>query len=137
MACIFCAIVAGDIPSHKVHEDDATFAFLDIQPLAQGHALVIPKEHVAKLEDCSSSAAAAVMHAVQSLTPRLCAAVQAQDATVAINNGPDAGQEVPHMHVHIIPRRPGDAGGPIHALFGKRPTADGDALARLAAAVAG
>jgi histidine triad (HIT) family protein len=136
MTCIFCAIAAGDVPAHRVHEDDKTFAFLDIKPLARGHALVIPKVHVAKLEDAPPEHAAALMHTVQKLIPALCSATQCEDVTVAINNGPDAGQEVQHLHVHVIPRQRGDAAGPIHALFSKRPTPDADDLAALAAKVA-
>lgn len=130
--CIFCAIAKGDIPCTSVHEDAFTLGFLDINPLARGHALVIPKHHDGRLADLPGDVAAAVMHAVQRLTPKLCAAVGAEDATIAINDGPDAGQEVPHVHVHIIPRRPGDSGGPVHALFSKRPTPDADDLEAIA-----
>lgn len=133
--CLFCAIAAGDIPASKVHEDDRTVAFLDINPLQRGHALVIPKAHAAKLEDASAEDAAAVIHAAQTLAPALCSAVGAVDATVAINNGPDAGQEVGHLHLHIVPRTQGDAAGPIHALFADRPTPDADELTELAATV--
>lgn len=135
MECIFCAIVAGDIPSTKIHEDERSYGFLDIQPLARGHALIIPKQHGQRLADLSPDIAASVMHAVQRVTPKLCAAVGAVDATVAVNDGPDAGQEVPHCHVHIIPRRAGDAGGPVHALFAKRPSPDADDMAAIAEAV--
>lgn len=129
---IFSAIVRGDIPCVRVHEDALTLGFLDINPLARGHALVIPKMEAPKLSDLPADVAAALMHAVQSLTPKLCAAVGATDATIAINDGPDAGQEVPHCHVHIIPRRPGDAGGPVHALFAKRPEPDMDDMQAIA-----
>lgn len=135
MDCIFCAIAAGDIPSTRVHEDDQTLAFLDINPLARGHALVIPKVHGQRVADLPADSAAAVMQTVQHVTPRLCQAVGAVDATIAINDGPDAGQEVPHCHVHIIPRRPGDSGGPVHALFAERPTPDADDMAAIAAEV--
>lgn len=134
--CIFCAIAAGTIPSHTVHDDEHTFAFLDINPLARGHTLVIPKECAAKLEDVSPESAAAVMQTARLLVPRICAAVGAPDATIAINNGPDAGQEVPHLHLHIVPRQQGDSAGPVHALFANRPTVDGDELAALAKEVA-
>lgn len=111
-------------------------AFLDIQPLQRGHALVIPKAHAAKLEDASPEDAAAIMATTQRVAPALCSVVGASDATIAINDGPDAGQEVAHLHVHVIPRRPGDSGGPVHALFGKRPTPDADELKELAGTVA-
>lgn len=130
--CLFCAIVSGDIPCTQVHEDAFTLGFLDINPLARGHALIIPKHHAAKLEDVPADVAGALMHAAQRLSARLCAATGATDSTIAINNGPDAGQEVGHVHVHVIPRRPGDAGGPVHALFSQRPTADPDEMEAIA-----
>lgn len=133
--CIFCSIASGAVPSARVYEDDQVFAFLDINPLAEGHVLVIPRAHVAKLGDCEPADASAVMAATCRIVPAACAAAGVEDATVAINDGPDAGQEVPHLHVHIVPRRPGDAAGPIHALFKDRPVLDEDAMARTAAAV--
>lgn len=133
--CIFCAIAAGDIPATKVHEDDRTVAFLDINPLSTGHTLVIPKAHATKLEDADPADAAAVIQTAQRLVPALCETAGCPDATLAINNGPDAGQEVPHLHLHIVPRTRGDSGGPIHALFPERPTPDADAIEELAAKV--
>lgn len=118
-----------------MHEDELTFAFLDINPLQDGHALVIPKHHAARLDELPAHTAAAMMHTVQKITPALCRAAGAQDATVAINDGPDAGQEVPHVHVHIIPRHKGDAAGPIHALFADRPNPDADAISAFASEV--
>lgn len=133
--CLFCKIAAGDIPCYKVWEDDTTLAFLDINPLARGHALVIPKAHGAKLADLPPAHAAALMATTQRLSPALCAAVDAPDATLAVNDGPAAGQEIPHVHLHIVPRRPGDQAGPVHALFKERPEMDGDELAELATSV--
>ncbi|MBI2078510.1 MAG: HIT family protein [Euryarchaeota archaeon] len=119
--CLFCRIAQGQIPSHKVHEDATTFAFLDIRPLTKGHTLVIPKSHVLKFEDLTPKDAEALFQAVHTLLPRICQAVGAPASTVAINNGRESGQEVPHVHVHIVPRTKGDPGGPIHALFATRP----------------
>ncbi len=133
--CLFCAIADGSIPSSSVYETNDTFAFLDINPLQHGHTLVIPKAHAAKLSDLDADSAASVMHAVQTLTPVVCEAAGAADATIAVNDGPDAGQEVPHVHVHIVPRRPGDGGGPVHALFPERPTPDADAINAFSATV--
>ncbi len=130
--CLFCAIAAGEIPSARIHEDERTFAFLDIHPLQRGHALVIPKAHAAKLEDAEPADAQAVMATAQRLAPILCDAVGRNDATIAINNGPEAGQEVAHLHLHIVPRQAGDAAGPIHALFAERPKPDAEDLTTLA-----
>ncbi len=133
--CIFCAIASGAIPSARVHEDEHTLAFLDIQPLREGHALVIPKAHAQHLEDLDGSAAHALMTTTQKVIQALKSTLGVSDTTVAINNGPAAGQEVPHVHIHIIPRTTGDAPGPIHALFSERPEMDGADIQTLAARV--
>ncbi len=130
--CLFCTIASGAIPSARVHDDDRLFAFLDINPLARGHTLVIPKRHAAKLEDLDAETSKGLLPAVSRITRAVCQAMDAPDATIAINNGPAAGQEVPHLHVHIIPRTPGDAGGPIHALFRRRASVARDELAGVA-----
>ncbi len=130
--CIFCAIATGDIPSASVHEDEQTLAFLDIQPLAEGHTLVIPKTHAQRIEDLGSADAAALMATTQRIIKGLRTTLGIADTTVAINNGPTAGQEVPHVHIHIVPRTAGDASGPIHALFSQRPTMTADAIQALA-----
>lgn len=130
--CLFCKIVAGTIPSHKVYDDDASFAFLDIHPLAVGHTLVVPKKHAVRFEDLDSESAARLWKAVHKLTPWVLQATGAKATTIAVNNGKEAGQEVPHVHVHLVPRRPGDGGGPIHALDWKRPAVGPDELRSLA-----
>ncbi len=129
---VFDAIVRGDIPCHKLYEDDRALCFLDIQPLTRGHALVIPKRGGAKLQDLAPEDAAHLMVVAQRVVPVLLDAVGALDATLAMHDGPTAGQEVPYVHLHIIPRNRGDGGGPVHALFAARPHVDGDELARLA-----
>lgn len=130
--CVFCKIGVGQIPSHKLHEDASTFAFLDIRPLTRGHALVIPKRHAVKLEDLSAAEAQAVMLAIHRLAPRLEEAVGAPATTIALHNGKEAGQEVPHLHFHLVPRTAGDGGGPVHALFRTRPVVSGEELVALA-----
>lgn len=119
--CLFCRIAAGELPSASVFEDGRVFAFLDINPLAPGHTLIVPKAHAGRLQDAKPGDAEALMAAAKTLLPVLAHVVGAPDATVAINNGPAAGQEVGHVHVHIVPRRVGDGGGPIHAAFGHGP----------------
>jgi histidine triad (HIT) family protein len=133
--CLFCAIAGGDLPSASLYEDGRVMAFLDIRPLAEGHALVVPKKHAAKLEDADPADRHALMDAVARLVPVLCAATGTRDATIAINNGPDAGQEVPHVHVHIVPRAASDGAGPIHNLFQRRPKATSEELHDLAVRV--
>lgn len=133
--CLFCAIAAGTIPSASLYEDGRVTAFLDIRPLAPGHALVVPKHHAAKLEDAPDADRHALMDAVAKLTPLLCKETGAKDATIAINNGPDAGQEVQHVHIHVIPRAASDGAGPIHNLFQRRPHATSEELHDLAVRV--
>jgi histidine triad (HIT) family protein len=133
--CLFCAIAAGDIPSAHLYEDGRVAAFLDIKPLAPGHALVVPKRHAAKLEDAPPEDRHALMDAVALLSPVLCRETGAKDCTVAINNGPDAGQEVQHVHVHIVPRKAGDGAGPIHAMHWPRPSVPSEDLHDLAVRV--
>ena len=130
--CIFCKIARGDIPSHKVFDDARVLAFLDIRPLARGHALVIPKNHFEKLEDMPMEEAAGLMRAVRAVTPAVCEAVKAPATTIAINNGKEGGQEVPHVHVHVVPRWSDDSFGPIHALFRNHKPVPTDDLAKLA-----
>ncbi|MFW5974508.1 MAG: HIT family protein [Natrialbaceae archaeon] len=114
---IFEQIIDGEIPSFTVYEDEKTYAFLDANPLAPGHTLVIPKEPYERLNDMPADEAGEVFGVISELAPAVEAAVGADASTVAVNNGPEAGQEVPHVHWHIIPRFADDGVGPIHRLF--------------------
>jgi histidine triad (HIT) family protein len=117
MTCLFCRIAAGEIPSEKVLEDEHAFAFLDIRPLTRGHVLVIPKRHSERVADMPVEDALAVMRLVQRLTRRQGEALGAAGVTIAVNDGRAAGQEVLHVHVHLIPRHEKDGAGPIHRMF--------------------
>ena len=101
--CIFCKIVAGQIPSRKVHEDDEFLAFHDIAPWAPVHVLVIPKAHIATMYDIDASQHAGMLGRLLALAPRL---AREQGATngfrTIINTGSDGGQEVYHLHMHVI-----------------------------------
>lgn len=133
--CVFCKIVAGDLPATKVYEDAETLAFLDHRPLAKGHTVVVPKEHRGKLAQLSEDEAVALMRTARQLVPALGRATGLPDATLAIHDGPAAGQEVPHLHLHIVPRKENDGGGAIHDLFEERPEPTPAAMAELAAEV--
>ena len=133
--CIFCDIVDGEIPSYTVHEDEAAMAFLDANPLARGHTLVIPKAHYERVTDLPADLATDVFAAVHDLTDRIERAVDADATTIAFNNGTAAGQEVPDVHAHIVPRSESDGGRPIHALIEDRPDVADDELADLAATI--
>jgi len=126
--CIFCGIVAGDIPGRTVYEDDTVLAFLDANPLSPGHTLVIPKAHHERLNDTPAEVAGEVLSTLHELVPAVEAAVDAPASTVAFNNGEVAGQEVPHVHGHIIPRFEDDGGRPIHVLVNDRPDLSDDEL---------
>jgi len=134
--CIFCQIVAGEIPSHTVYEDDDVFAFLDVNPLAPGHTLVIPKAHHERLNDLPEDTANALYDTLHELIPAVEDAVDAPASNVGFNNGAESGQEVPHVHGHVIPRFSGDGGNPIHAVGGAAPDLDDDELAAIAEDIA-
>lgn len=104
--CVFCDIAAGDVPAAIVFEDDATLAFLDLRPLFPGHVLVVPKEHIETLAELPSEAIAPFFGSVQKLAVAVEAAMDAKGTFVAINN--KVSQSVPHLHVHVVPRRPKD-----------------------------
>ncbi len=114
---IFTQIVAGEIPSYTVYEDETTYAFLDAHPLAPGHTLVIPKEPYERLNDMPPELAGDVFSTVSKVTDAVERAVDAPATTIAINNGEEAGQEVPHVHCHVIPQFRNSTAKPIHALF--------------------
>lgn len=109
--CVFCKIVAGEIPSHKVYEDADCVAFLDVGPLAEGHLLVIPKSHAVTLDDMSDDEVAAVTRHLPRLGRAATGAVGVEAYNVLQNNGRPAGQAVDHVHFHIIPRRESDGLG--------------------------
>ncbi|WP_135665070.1 HIT family protein [Halorhabdus rudnickae] len=134
--CVFCAIVAEELPSHTVHETEDTLAFLDANPLAKGHTLVVPKAHHQRLVDVPTETATEFYDTIHEVVPAVEAAVNAPATTVAINNGTEAGQEVPHVHAHVVPRFDGDSGGPIHTLFRDRPSVSESRQEDLAADIA-
>ena len=109
--CIFCKIVAGEIPCLKVFEDDAALAFLDVGPLADGHVLLIPKRHYERLDAMPADAASELMQHLPRLAAAVLAATGADAYNILVNIGPVAGQLVMHVHVHIIPRANGDGLG--------------------------
>ncbi len=115
---IFERIIDGDIPGEVVHETETVAAFLDANPLTPGHTLVVPKEPYSRLRDAPPDVAADVFAAVRTLSPAIEEAVDADATTIGVNDGTAAGQEVPHLHVHIVPRFEDDGGGSIHTVVG-------------------
>lgn len=114
--CVFCRITKGEVPALKVYEDEKAVAFLDIHPSAPGHTLIIPKAHVARVEDLPENDAAALFRALHRLVGPIQVAVDVPASTIGINNGRESGQEVPHVHIHVIPRSRGDRGGIIQGV---------------------
>ena len=101
---IFGKILDGEIPCHRVYEDEHAFAFLDIGPLSRGHTLVIPRERVAGLHELTPEAAAGVGRALALVTAAVMKATGTKAYNILLNTGPTAGQEVMHAHFHIIPK---------------------------------
>ena len=114
---IFEQIVAGEIPSYAVYEDETTYAFLDANPLAPGHTLVIPKDPYERVNDMPPELLGDVFDVAGQLAEAIETAVGADATTMAINNGEEAGQEIPHVHWHIVPRFPDDGAAAVHAMF--------------------
>jgi histidine triad (HIT) family protein len=106
--CIFCKIIGGEIPSYKVYEDEVVFAFLDIQPVSQGHLLVIPKIHSANLIGATDTEIAALFSVARRLGDITRKIIGADGFNIIVNVGSAAGQLVFHTHVHVIPRAIGD-----------------------------
>jgi histidine triad (HIT) family protein len=106
--CIFCQIIRGEIPSFKVWEDEKTFAFMDINPVHDGHALVIPKEHAGDVFTVSAAAISAVMRTAREVARSVRAVVQPDGLNLVQCNGAAAAQSVLHFHVHVLPRKEND-----------------------------
>lgn len=106
--CIFCKIISGDIPCHKIYEDNEVLAFLDIGPVSEGHTLVIPKTHVTDLGCGSREVAMQLMGVVHAIAPAIMRALGAAAYNLGMNHGVDAGQDVLHTHLHIMPRKHGE-----------------------------
>jgi histidine triad (HIT) family protein len=130
MDCIFCDIVAGNIPSHKVYEDEHVLAFLDIMPASKGHTLVIPKTHAAGLDDIAPDVLAQTVTGAQTVARILRSKLESDGLNMIQNDGAAAGQEVFHYHLHLLPRWRDD-----RAALGRRGATDHDALAALAASL--
>ncbi len=100
MDCLFCKIIAGEIPCTKVYEDEKTFAFRDINPQAPTHVLILPKKHMKNVLECDSETAAALLHAVKEVA-RL-EKVEEDGFRIVSNCGENGAQSVPHLHVHLL-----------------------------------
>ncbi len=129
--CIFCRIVAGELPATRVDEDERTIAFMDINPVTRGHLLVVPRAHSTDLTDIAPEDLAATMQAVQLVAGRAMRGLGADGVNVVNNCGAAAGQTVFHFHVHVVPRSAGDG---FHVPLGG-PPGDRDDIAAAAQAI--
>ena len=100
MDCLFCKIIAGEIPCTKVYEDEAVFAFRDINPQAPVHVLVLPKKHMANILECGGETAQALIHAVQVIAKQ--EGVDADGFRIVSNCGKNGAQSVNHLHIHLM-----------------------------------
>jgi len=133
MDCLFCKIVNKEIPSRIITETENSIAFLDAFPVSRGHTLVIPKNHYEKVEDMTgidNNDLFDTVHKVISKVDKLTGST-----LLAIHNGKDSGQEIPHVHVHLIPRDPNDQAGPVHSMFKDRPKLSDEELEQLCAKI--
>lgn len=139
MVTLFERILAGEIPSHRVAEGEHWYAFLDIFPRREGHTLVIPRRGVQRLSELNSQERAALMDGVTEVQRVLGRYFSTTDFTVCIHDGPLAGQEVPHVHIHILPRNKGDGGGTLMSMWPPQPQGEPnhEQLATLSSALHG
>ncbi len=137
MTTLFEKILTGDIPSHCVASGEGWYAFLDIFPRREGHTLVIPRRGVQRLADLSPKEQADLMEGVTRVQHVLGQRFETTDFTVCVHDGPLAGQEVPHVHVHVLPRTENDGGATLMAMWPKTNLAEPDhaALASLASSL--
>lgn len=112
--CIFCGIAKGEIPANIVFQNDGACAFLDIAPRATGHTVIIPRVHAETILDAEMASLEAVLAVAKESVRILKVALDPSGFTIGINHGREAGQLVPHLHMHIIPRFSGDGGKSLH-----------------------
>lgn len=122
--CIFCRIIEGEIPSHKVYEDDKTLAFLDANPTSKGHTLVVPKKHVETIDEASDMSY--MWDSLVKVSQAVEEAFDPEGLNISQNNGAVAGQEVMHMHFHVTPRYSGDE---IEVNYNRKELENGEELA--------
>ena len=118
LECVFCKIASKEIPAKILVETESCIGFLDAFPLAKGHALVIPKNHYEKLQDLPTDINTEVFSTVHSLISRVDSLTGA--TLMAVHNGKDSGQEIPHVHVHLIPRSSEDSAAAVHSMFSQK-----------------
>jgi len=119
MDCIFCKIINGTIPAKIITETNKSLSFMDAFPLTKGHSIVIPKTHYEKIQDIPPEENADLFETVRTVISKVDKLTGA--TLLAIHNGKESGQEIPHVHVHLIPRGSQDSAGPVHSMFDSTP----------------
>lgn len=115
MDCVFCKIISGEIPLKFLKETSNSVSFLDAFPLAKGHVLVIPKKHHQRIQDMTSEENGDLFSLVHEMVSKVDSVTGS--TLIAVHNGEEAGQEIPHVHVHLVPRSKNDSAGAIHSMF--------------------
>ena len=133
MDCIFCKIANKEIPSRIIMETENSIAFLDAFPVSRGHTLVIPKRHYGKVQDMTDLDNTDLFNTVYKVISKVDRLTGA--TLLAVHNGKDSGQEIPHVHVHLIPRELSDQAGPVHSMFKDRPKLSDKELDELCAKI--
>lgn len=118
--CVFCEIIIGNIKARKIHETDHSIAILDAFPLKKGHSLLISKTHRPKIQDLSIEENSDIFSTLHFLTEKIEKAMDSNSSLISIHNGKNAGQEIPHFHIHIIPASESNRNTSIHSLFDKK-----------------
>jgi histidine triad (HIT) family protein len=119
--CIFCKIIDQEIEAKIIYENENALAFLDINPHAPGHTVIIPKKHYANILEAEDSDLSYLFLVVKKVAALLQKSLKAEGFTIGINHGKIAGQAIGHLHIHLIPRFNGDGGGSIHSVVLNKP----------------
>ncbi|MDE1970625.1 MAG: HIT family protein [Patescibacteria group bacterium] len=122
--CLFCRIICHDIRAHIIFEDDAALAFLDVHPRTIGHTLVVPRLHVATLRELPHATLAPYFSVVQKVAVRIEEVLRPEGMTIGMNQGRASGQEVAHLHTHLMPRFVSDGGGSLQSVVHHPPQED-------------
>ena len=117
--CIFCEIIKGNIKARKIYETKHSIALLDAFPLKEGHTLIVSKNHKTKIEDLTVEENNDIFTTLHFLISHIEKILESNSSLIAIHNGKEAGQEIPHLHVHIIPIKKSDQSTAIHTMFTK------------------
>ncbi len=129
--CIFCKIIKGEIPNYTIYEDEKVLAFLDIHPHAKGHTVVIPKIHAENYFDLNEDLLGHLSLGLRRSMEKIDKVLNPDGYNVGWNQGEVAGQVVPHLHIHIMPRYVGDGGGSMHSIVSNAGDIDVGDVAKL------